>query len=75
MSWQKEPFEIEVKKGEVKAFCACGKSKNGPYCDGSHAGTEFTPYVIEFDKDQTIYACGCQQSGNRPFCDGSHERL
>jgi len=75
MAWQNEPFEIEVKKGETKAFCACNQSKNGPYCDGSHEGTGKTPYVITFDEDQTIYACGCQQSKNRPFCDGTHNTL
>ncbi|MEE9574769.1 MAG: CDGSH iron-sulfur domain-containing protein, partial [Gammaproteobacteria bacterium] len=32
--WQKEPFAIDVKVGDTKAFCACGLSKNGPYCDG-----------------------------------------
>ncbi|MCZ8488180.1 CDGSH iron-sulfur domain-containing protein [Vibrio lentus] len=24
-------------------FCTCGKSKNQPFCDGSHAGTGFKP--------------------------------
>lgn len=75
MSWQNEPFVIEVKKGKKKAFCACGLSKTGPYCDGSHKGTGKSPYVITFDEDKTIYACGCQKSGNRPFCDGTHSKL
>ena len=34
MGWQNEPFVIEVKKGDTKAFCVCGKSRSGPYCDG-----------------------------------------
>ncbi len=75
MSWQNEPFMIEVKKGEKKAFCACGLSKTGPYCDGSHKGTGKAPYVLTFDEDKTIYACGCQKSSNRPFCDGTHSKL
>lgn len=73
--WQNEPFAIDVRAGETKAFCMCGLSKNGPFCDGSHAATDKTPSVVTFDQDQTIYACGCQQSKNRPYCDGSHKRL
>lgn len=75
MSWQNEPFEIEVKKGETKAFCACNQSKNGPFCDRSHKGTGKEPYVVTFEEDQTLYLCGCQQSKNRPFCDGTHNTL
>jgi len=25
-------------------WCTCGRSKNAPYCDGSHKGTEFRPW-------------------------------
>lgn len=73
--WQNKPFSIDVKKGEKKAFCMCGLSLNGPFCDGSHKATDFSPMVVTFDEDQTVYACGCQQSGNRPYCDGSHNKL
>ncbi|MDR1694262.1 MAG: CDGSH iron-sulfur domain-containing protein [Lactobacillaceae bacterium] len=31
-------FEI---KGDTIALCRCGKSKNAPFCDGSHAGDNF----------------------------------
>jgi CDGSH-type Zn-finger protein len=73
--WQNQPYAIDVKAGETKAFCACGLSKNGPYCDGSHAGSEKRPYFITFDTDKTIHACGCQASANRPYCDGSHSKV
>jgi len=73
--WQNEPFAIDVKKGDKLAFCLCGQSKNGPYCDGSHTDTDITPEVVMFDKDKTIHACGCGQSANRPYCDGSHTNL
>ena len=39
--WQTHPFAIEVKAGNKISFCMCGQSKNGPYCDGTHKGTEF----------------------------------
>ncbi len=73
--WQNHPFEINVKAGETKAFCMCGHSKNGPFCDGSHKTTTITPHVETFDEDKTVYVCGCQQSGNRPYCDGTHKTL
>ena len=73
--WQTKPYAITVKKDETIAFCACGLSKNGPYCDGSHVATDLTPHVVTFDADKTIYACGCKHSNNRPYCDGTHKTL
>lgn len=75
VSWQNEPFAIDVQEGETKAFCMCGLSKNGPFCDGSHTSTDITPQVMTFEEDKTIYACGCQQSNKRPFCDGTHKDI
>jgi CDGSH-type Zn-finger protein len=72
--WQQEPFAINVKAGQTKAFCMCGKSKNGPFCDGSHQGSGIDPEVVTFDADKTVYACGCQASKKRPYCDGSHAK-
>jgi len=53
----------------------CGKSQNGPYCDGSHKGSGISPKVVTYDKDTTLHACGCQQSKNRPLCDGTHKSI
>ena len=50
--WQNKPFEINVKSGETIAFCMCGNSKNGPYCDDSHKGTGISPQVVTYDIDQ-----------------------
>ena len=73
--WQTKPFAIEVSTGETKAFCMCGLSKNGPYCDGSHKTTDITPKVVTFEEDKSVYICGCQQSKNRPYCDGTHVKV
>jgi len=74
-AWQNKPFAIEVNDGDTKAFCMCGLSKNGPFCDGSHRSTNFTPKVMTFEENKTLYICGCQQSAKKPFCDGTHTKL
>jgi CDGSH-type Zn-finger protein len=59
------------------AWCACGGSKNPPYCDGSHkeSGTGKTPLVVKIEEDKKVAWCGCGQSGNAPYCDGTHSKL
>jgi CDGSH-type Zn-finger protein len=71
---QKSPFITVLEEGNYY-WCACGKSKNQPYCDGSHKGTGFSPVMFEI-KDQTKVAlCGCKYSNKKPFCDGTHKNL
>ncbi len=33
---QKSPIPIEVEASKDYWWCACGKSKKQPFCDGSH---------------------------------------
>jgi CDGSH-type Zn-finger protein len=66
------PFPVDVEEGKTYFWCACGKSASQPFCDGSHAGTEFTPTRYEADTSKTVYFCGCKASGKAPLCDGSH---
>ncbi|MFQ5550420.1 MAG: CDGSH iron-sulfur domain-containing protein [Gemmatimonadales bacterium] len=68
------PAVIEEEPGTYY-WCACGRSKNQPYCDGSHQGTEFTPkeYVVEEKKKFAL--CQCKRTANAPFCDGTHKEL
>jgi len=30
-NWKNEPFILDVEKGDTKAFCMCGLSKNAPF--------------------------------------------
>ncbi|MCZ6459094.1 MAG: CDGSH iron-sulfur domain-containing protein [Gammaproteobacteria bacterium] len=72
---QKAPYPIEVQAGEKYFWCACGKSENQPFCDGSHQGSEFTPYAYNAEEDRTLYFCGCKQTAGAPLCDGTHNGL
>ncbi|MEQ9423777.1 MAG: CDGSH iron-sulfur domain-containing protein [Cyclobacteriaceae bacterium] len=56
-------------------WCACGKSENQPFCDGSHKGSSFEPLKVELDEDRRRSWCTCKQTENAPFCDGSHKGL
>ena len=72
---QKAPFPVDVTAGKKYFWCACGKSANQPFCDGSHSDTEFTPVAYEADKDRTLYFCGCKRTGGAPLCDATHNSL
>ena len=71
----KSPFAVEVEKGKEYYWCACGRSKSQPFCDGSHQGTEFTPKKFVAEENKTVYFCGCKQTKNGVFCDGTHKAL
>lgn len=70
-----KPTKVTLEKGEDYAFCRCGRSKNQPFCDGSHAGTDFEPKVFTAEESGDAYLCACKHSGNQPFCDGTHKRF
>ena len=69
-----KPFAIDVDIGKSYYWCACGKSANQPFCDGSHKGTDFTPVKFDASEQKQVYFCGCKATGNQPLCDGSHQK-
>ncbi|MCE5256106.1 MAG: CDGSH iron-sulfur domain-containing protein [Spirochaetaceae bacterium] len=72
---QKAPFAVQVEAGKTYHWCACGRSKAQPFCDGSHQGTSFKPLEFTARKTETVYLCGCKQTKTPPFCDGTHKSL
>lgn len=68
-----KPYVIEVEKDKNYFWCACGKSANQPFCDGSHKGTEFVPVKFTSDENKRVFFCGCKATARQPLCDGSHK--
>ena len=56
-------------------WCACGKSKGQPFCDGSHKGSGFAPKKVEITEEKTVAWCGCKHSESGATCDGNHALL
>ena len=77
-----QPFPVQPKIGPYEIpdamfgsknyyWCSCGMSNKQPFCDGSHAGTNFKPLKFSLDeKSKKMHMCGCKLSSNAPFCDG-----
>jgi CDGSH-type Zn-finger protein len=74
LSPRRAPYVMQVAPGTY-AWCACGRSKNQPYCDGSHAGSGFVPKIEQVAEARTVAWCGCKHSKTKPFCDGTHKTL
>lgn len=72
---QKAPYAVEVKEGKTFYWCACGRSKKQPFCDGAHKGSGLEPVAFKAEETATVYLCGCKQNGGKPFCDGTHKKL
>jgi len=72
---QAGPYEVTVQAGKTYYWCACGRSKKQPFCDGSHKGTGVEPVAWNGAEVGTVWFCGCKRSNNRPYCDGSHNSL
>jgi CDGSH-type Zn-finger protein len=68
------PAVLQLDQGTYY-WCACGRSSDQPWCDGSHAGTGFQPVPITLAERSKVAMCLCKQTGTPPRCDGSHTKL
>ena len=69
-----KPLVQKVEPGEYW-WCACGRSKEQPFCDGSHKGTGLGPKKVDVAEAGTVAWCMCKHTGDSPYCDGTHSRL
>jgi CDGSH iron-sulfur domain-containing protein 3 len=69
------PLPIEVEAGKSYWWCACGRSKTQPFCDGSHKSTAFSPIEWTASKTERAFFCTCKRTSKQPLCDGSHKKL
>ena len=59
----------------VYRWCACGRSKDQPWCDDSHVGTGIEPVTFTLTERRRVTLCMCKHSTNQPFCNGQHQQF
>ena len=70
----KSPIKVALEPG-THFWCACGRSENQPFCDGSHRGTGITPVSFKIEENKDVWLCRCKHSGSKPYCDGTHKSM
>ncbi len=71
----RNPGVVELDEEKTYWWCRCGRSKNQPFCDGSHEGTTFVPLEFKPEKTKKYALCQCKHTKTPPFCDGTHKSL
>jgi len=69
------PIRVDLEKGKAYYWCACGRSSNQPFCDGSHkTQSTITPLKFSVEEDANKALCTCKGTSNPPYCDGTHRK-
>ena len=71
----KAPAKVVLEGGKDYWWCACGRSQNQPFCDGSHKGSGLVPLKYTAEKSGDHWFCQCKHSSKKPLCDGTHKTL
>lgn len=69
------PIGADVEAGKSYFWCACGRSKTQPFCDGGHKGSAFSPVKWTATETKKVWFCACKQTKGAPLCDGSHKAV
>jgi mannose-6-phosphate isomerase-like protein (cupin superfamily)/CDGSH-type Zn-finger protein len=72
---QPKPCLVTLEAGRTYFWCACGRSRKQPFCDGSHQGSGMQPRELVAERTEEVLLCGCKHTCGAPFCDGSHTNL
>ena len=70
----KQPAVLTLETGTYY-WCQCGRSRDQPFCDGSHQGTGIEPVEFSLAEKKEVALCQCKQTKTPPFCDGTHQTL
>ena len=76
-SWRNhalQPAVLSLDQGTYY-WCQCGRSRDQPFCDGSHQGTGIEPVEFSVNEKKEVALCQCKQTKTPPFCDGTHQTL
>ncbi len=68
------PLAMDMEAGKY-FWCACGRTRNQAFCDGSHHKTGIRPKRVVLKKPERVYWCMCKHTATPPFCDGTHHTL
>ena len=71
----KVPAKVTLDAGKDYWWCACGRSANQPFCDGSHKGTGLAPVKYTAPNTGDYWLCACKHTHKQPLCDGTHKTL
>jgi CDGSH-type Zn-finger protein len=71
---QKFSYKVELEPGTYY-WCACGRSANQPFCDGTHKSTTLQPLELVITEKKIYSLCGCKKSEKGAICDGTHKLL
>ncbi len=76
---KKGPYVLDMEEGTY-VWCGCGLSKDQPFCDNLHKGTEYegtdqAALRVDIEEDGKKPWCGCKKTKTPPWCDGTHTTL